>query len=896
MSTEAHRVFLSLGNTDVASARLHARELLARTSGRFELFLMGQRTALDALGANDFDLGASFQSVVLPAPGSHSAALAHILGSCRDRDFLFVKSGVVVPEDWNIRLAWTAEHFPGVATVSPVFDDDFLATGPSGDTPFRSLSPEAMDRLCYRHSQFGFNERSDYREECVYMRREAVQAALADETAPAERIQRFRASVHKLRYSHLLADHVFARGPAPASGAFSGEPPLPLSVLQQEISAALSRGADFAPPVREYMRPRVLHVMHSWGGGLERWVREYCQADCFHDNLILKSIGRWGAFGMELALHRHGDDGPVETWPIDPIVKSTASRHAGYRAALARIVDTYGIEAILVSSLIGHSLDVFDFGIPVAMVCHDYYPFCPALNITFNELCKSCDAARLTCCTAENPHHRFFRNTPPRQWIDLRSAFVQRVLEKRPALIAPSPSVRDNYARLVPEVADRFQLIPHGTRPLSSGPLRLDPRPERAGQDRLSVLILGSLAPHKGGGIVKSIQREILEFCDLFLVGCGDFALDPDSDSGITIIREYRWDSLPGLLGKLGPDLALLPSVVPETFSFTLQELFELAIPTLATDLGSFHDRIQDGVNGFLCRPEAPHVLARLKELNVDRESLARVHRHLATAKVRRVTDMLADYRAVLGAPAASRKAYFCADSRHPSPISPLGRSMVRWQPTQRSFASPPFRSGGEPLRVKLDWPEQDATTTTFQFQPSGHAGVVVLYGLQLHDRQGHLLWTWKSDLEALEPRALPGPHSGSAIVYLREGQTDVSLVLPMQLIEELRWGGSLVAEFEWPSPEQAELILNSLGLGLAPRSDLVSPPESLSASRSPFQQSILELEQAQAVILDLRRKLDQAQAMNLDLRQSLSWRAMQPLRMCGDLYFKATSFLRRSL
>ena len=852
---------------------------------------------MDSLRGKDYDLGKSFQSIVLPEPGGHAAALAHILGCFQDRDFLFIKSGVVIPENWDIRLAWTAERFPGVATVSPMCDDDFLAAWPSGHSPFLSLNPEALDRLCYRHSHFGFNERSGYREECVYIRNEAVRAALPDETFPAERILKFGASVKKLRYSHLVADHVFARGAAQASGAFSEEIPPALRVLSQEISSAFSPGAGYAAPVTEYMRPRVLHVTVGWGGGLERWVREYCQADCFHDNLILKSIGYWGTFGMQLALHRNGDEAPVETWPLDPIVKSTASSHAGYRAVLARIVDAYGIEAILVSSLIGHSLDIFDLGIPVTMVCHDYYPFCPALNITFNQLCTSCDAARLTCCTAENPLHRYFRNTPPRQWMDLRSAFVQRVADKRPSLIAPSPSVRDNYARLVPEIADRFRVIAHGTRPFSSGPLRLNARQESEGQSRLRLLILGSLAPHKGAGIVKSIQPEILKFCDLFLVGCGDFAPDPQSDSSITIIREYRWDSLPELLGKIGPHLALLPSVVPETFSFTLQELFELAIPTLATDLGSFHDRIQDGVNGFLCRPEALHVLARLRELDADRESLARVHRHLSASKVRAIADMLADYRTVHGAPAASGKAYFCADSRHPSPTAPVGRSMVRWQPSQRSFISMPFRFGAELQRVRLDWPGQDRTATNLEFHPSGHPGIVIFHSLQLYDRQGQLLWTWTSDFEALTPWAPPAPsQNGSAIVHLKEGVNTVSLELPVQLIEELRRGGSLAAEFEVPSPGRAKAIIQSLGLGLAPCTEHVEQPNSVPVSRDPMQQKMLELEVAQAVILNLHRELDHAQAVNVDLRKSLSWRATQPLRMFGGLCLKVNRFLKRSL
>src|SRR5262249_13278319 len=105
-------------------------------------------------------------------------------------------------------------------------------------------------------------------------------------------------------------------------------------------------------------RPRQLHIMHSWGGGLERWVREYCRADQTHVNFLLKSVGTWNSFGMELRLYRDCDDSqPIGVWPLRPAIKSTSTEHESYRSALAEIVERFGVGRILISSLIGHSLD-----------------------------------------------------------------------------------------------------------------------------------------------------------------------------------------------------------------------------------------------------------------------------------------------------------------------------------------------------------------------------------------------------------------------------------------------------------------------------------------------------------------------------------------------------------
>src|SRR5205823_11750454 len=111
------------------------------------------------------------------------------------------------------------------------------------------------------------------------------------------------------------------------------------------------------------------------------------------------------------------DSTPVQRWALYPAVKHTAIHHSGYQAALAEIIDSYGVDHILVSSLICHSLDALDGGVPATLIAHDYYPFCSALNITFESVCRRCTESDLRRCTEGNVHHRFFRNVPPAEWM-----------------------------------------------------------------------------------------------------------------------------------------------------------------------------------------------------------------------------------------------------------------------------------------------------------------------------------------------------------------------------------------------------------------------------------------------------------------------------------------------
>ena len=475
-----------------------------------------------------------------------------------------------------------------------------------GTASATQIDVDQIDAACYERSYFAHPELPRFARHCVYVSHRAVL-----ETGTSASPEEFAAKASQLRWSHVLADHIYTGAAEGTTNATAGEVPAPQSVavLREQVS---HDSTPYSSPAASSVR-RQLHVMHSWGGGLERWVREYCRTDQHHRNFVLKSIGTWGAFGMELRLYDSVDDEkPIQQWTLTPSIKHTASAHSAYRAALAEIVHVHGIDAILVSSLVGHSLEALRTGLPTVMVCHDFYPFCPALNVTFGDaVCQTCQEDDLQRCTRENVHHRFFRNVPPSEWLDLRVEFSRALAAHSVQMIVPSRSVQDLYAQFMPEHRSASaEVIPHGTPPFDMAPLKLEFQPAR----RLRVVVLGSLVLHKGIELLKKILSPVLSFADLYLLGCGDSG-EQFKQNGVTVIPAYQWSDLPALLQAIAPDVGLLLSVVPETFSYTLQELFELGVPPVATRLGSFADRIQDGVNGFLVNPTSNAVIGRLRDL-----------------------------------------------------------------------------------------------------------------------------------------------------------------------------------------------------------------------------------------------------------------------------------------
>ncbi len=655
-----YRVFCCVQG-DPATASRWLGETIGKTYHRSGLTVVGPEGLLAHCREGLEDAALQW----IAADGPVVAALSAVL-SAAPGDFAFVSTAVAPPAFWDLRLFWSAERSRTAATVSPLLNgahnrDEVSLAGTGEPDP---------DSLCYRASEFRHHSWNGLLAECCFVR---------TRSGAAQGVQAFIDSATRSRFEHLIADHLCAdllpgseyrilRSAEPEESARALTPPRrsKLTVARQRIAQAARSTRDRAaalPACR--VLPRHLHVMHSWGGGLERWVREYCRSDRHHENLVLKSVGTWGEFGSRLYLYGSIDDSePIRTWSLTPAITSTDVAHPGYLAAIDEIVRDYGISAVVVSSLVGHSLDILRLNVPPIVVCHDFYPLCAAITLVFNEtVCAKCGEAELHACNASNPHNRYFLNAPAPVWLELRRVFEQEVTGRGIPLIAPTTSVREHYCRFLPSLRDNFRVIAHG-----SCAVAFTPVPPPAPRKGLRIVVLGSMAPHKGAGLLREVIASAPDTYEFHLVGCSDEAAKSFGQmKRVFTVPRYDWVDLPGIMQSIGPDLGLLVSIWPETFCYTLQELMDMGIPAVCTRIGSFADRIRDGENGFLAEVNALSIVAVLRALEADRSKIARVREALASSKPRTVEDMLADYRQVLPAGTVSSSAYFCRPGRRTS-------------------------------------------------------------------------------------------------------------------------------------------------------------------------------------------------------------------------------------
>lgn len=409
---------------------------------------------------------------------------------------------------------------------------------------------------------------------------------------------------------------------------------------------------------RDPQRPLLLHITHSWGGGISRWVNDWRQHDDQHDHLILRSHGDWqsGRHGSRLSLgwidRNQTQPVLIRDFHLTPPITATRPHDAAYQAIMQWLTQRFQVARVLVSSLIGHSLDALDSGLPTIQVLHDYYPAWPLLTVNPLAYAKNQPQADesqydLARALSENRPGEFVEDDAliwqrlTRQWLNI-------IEQQRIQLVSPTQTARQVITALVPQLRGRINAIGHGL-PDWQYPAEIKPRKrtDESARQPLRLVVPGKLMAHKGLQLLLEASPELTQYARIILLGCDRAGMALLGRGGIDVIGSYDNAQLPALMAEIQPDAALLLSVVPETYSYTLSELWSLGVAPIATRLGSFVERIEDGHNGLLIEPTADALIALVKALHADRQPLENIREQLANRPRMAMSTMLMAYEAL---------------------------------------------------------------------------------------------------------------------------------------------------------------------------------------------------------------------------------------------------------
>jgi len=538
------------------------------------------------------------------------ASVNRALGVHPAADAVLLNSDTRVSGDWLTRLRAAAYRDSRVGTVTPFTNSGSIAGYPRpGEQP---LMPEDTPRwqemaACANAGVsveipvgVGF---------CLYVRRDCLR-----ETGPfdaavfgsgyGEEVD-FCLRARQRGWSHRLAADVFVHH----SGAMSFGPRR-AALLDRSDRLLQLRHPGFArfvgqfraaDPLKDARRrfdeqrlaalpgPMALLVTLALPGGVERFVTERCAALRAQGLTPLLLRPRAGAVrGCELSLD--AIDAPNLRYEIPADT-----------AALGALLARLAITAIEIQHFLHLDARVIEMvralGKPCDVFIHDYAWICPRVTLIdgSGRYCGEPDVAVCATCVRRNGSQLRERITVPA--LRRRSA---RWLREARQVIAPSADTAQRLGRYFEglEILVRPNAVPAIEAPLP---------PRAAARPRVRVATLGAIGTHKGYRVLLDCARDARRRrLPLEYVVIGHTAGDtPLLRTGrVFVTGPYGEGEARHLLQREQPDLVFLPSVWPETWSYTLDEALGARLPVVAFDLGAIAQRLRTARLGELLPPD----------------------------------------------------------------------------------------------------------------------------------------------------------------------------------------------------------------------------------------------------------------------------------------------------
>ncbi len=226
---------------------------------------------------------------------------------------------------------------------------------------------------------------------------------------------------------------------------------------------------------------------------------------------------------------------------------------------------------------------------------HDYDPLCFRQNMVDAEG-RYCDRRGAQPCEACT--HALAASN----YCDAKDRIVawRAFLRSAQRIFVPSEDTRRRMAEAFPDV--EFLVRAHEE--------ELDAAPTLAPPEKgepLRLVAIGAIGPHKGSDLIYSLaldarNRELpIEYHVV-----GYTAIDHEMESvGVRATGRYHsTEECIERIGAIRPSFALLPSIWPETYCYTLSVAMALGLPPIVFDLGAQAERVRAAGFGVILDPK----------------------------------------------------------------------------------------------------------------------------------------------------------------------------------------------------------------------------------------------------------------------------------------------------
>jgi len=331
-------------------------------------------------------------------------------------------------------------------------------------------------------------------------------------------------------------------------------------------------------------RPTFLMINHALGGGTGQHVEQLAAA-----------LAREGV--RTLLLQKHDDDHlrvyPFPRGDVPPLFfrwPEELGQLADLKSRLhLRHIHLHHTMDMPVDFLPRFAAFVARTGLPYDYTVHDYFSICPRFTLfdeTVRGYCGEPSDTRKCNACVHSTGSAAGRDVDVRVW---RHDYAEMMSDARQVFV-PDSDVMQRMRRYAP--AANLVLKPHSEENHSITPVAARQRPGEV----LRVVTLGGIAPHKGSKVLLDCAEDALKRklpIEFTLIGYSDIDHKLKSLKNMTVTGQFDAKDLPAMLQKGQFHVAFLPSVIPETYNYTLSECWRAGLFTACFNIGAIASRIR---------------------------------------------------------------------------------------------------------------------------------------------------------------------------------------------------------------------------------------------------------------------------------------------------------------
>lgn len=524
-----------------------------------------------------------------------------------DRDVVLLNSDTEVYNNWLDRLHTIAERNTNSATITPLSNNATICSYPKflHDNPFPlETSYSKLDEMCAKENKGLEVEAPTGVGFCMYIRRQALnETGYFDEQAfgkgYGEENDFCQRAITK-KYTNLITPEVFVRHLGGAS--FLGEKGKrianALKILaarhpdyQNQVNAfikidplkAARENLDLARLRKQVKEENILMVCHARGGGAERHLQE--------DTKKALTEGK-GVFILR----------PEKGHPERVILEHPRCRKL-VNIQPVELKDTEKLSKLLsdlnITKINPHGMVDFEKDAPLSLIklaqrinapieidIHDYKVICPRINLADEHgvYCHEPESTACNNCLKERGND--FAETDIQAWRDTH----QKILTFAEKIWTPNPDVAQRLKKYYPNVD--FTVEPHDTH----NHIDKLPATPTLRNGILNIVVVGAISKLKGFNILLECAKDAKSRDLPIRYTVMGYSMNDKllRDAGIEITGKYKESEAEELLKSLNPSLIWLPSVWPETYSYTLSISLTAQCPVAAFDIGAIANRLRE--------------------------------------------------------------------------------------------------------------------------------------------------------------------------------------------------------------------------------------------------------------------------------------------------------------